>query len=35
LLLPSSERDAHLRNARAGAKSDGLLASNLVKLQMQ
>ena len=35
LLLPSAERDAHLRNARAGAKQDGLLAANLVKLQMQ
>jgi hypothetical protein len=35
LLLPSSERDSHLRNARAGAKSDSLLASNLARLQLQ
>jgi len=35
LLLPSAERDAHLRNARAGAKADSLLASSLAKLQMQ
>jgi hypothetical protein len=35
LLLPSSERDSHLRNARAGAKSDTLLAANLVKLELQ
>jgi hypothetical protein len=35
LLSPSAERDAHLRNARAGAKNDSLLASNLVKLDLQ
>ena len=35
LLLPSSERDSHLRNARAAAKQDSLLASNLAKLQLQ
>ena len=35
LLLPSAERGPHLRNARAGAKQDNLLAANLVKLQMQ
>ena len=35
LLLPSAERDSHLRNARAGAKQDSLLASNLEKLQLQ
>jgi hypothetical protein len=35
LLARSAERDGHLRHARAGAKQDGLLASNLAKLQLQ
>lgn len=37
LLLPSTDKDkaSHLRIAQAGAKQDGLLAANLVKLQMQ
>jgi|SRR5580765_315673 len=37
LLLSSKEKDRemHLRKARAGADDDGLLASNLAKLQLQ
>jgi hypothetical protein len=35
LLLPSAERDGHLRNARVGARQDALLASNLAKLNLQ
>lgn len=37
LLLSSKEKDRemHLRNARAGANEDSLLASNLAKLQLQ
>ena len=34
LLAPSTERESHLRVARAGAPHDPLLASNLVKLQV-
>lgn len=36
LLMPSreKERELHLRNARAGAKTDSLLASNLARLQL-
>jgi hypothetical protein len=35
LLLPSTKRAPHLKNAQAGATRDTLLASNLVKLQLQ
>jgi len=35
LLSRASERDQHLRKARAGAKQDGLLAQNLTKLNAQ
>ena len=35
LVAKSPAKDGHLRKARAGAKSDQLLASNLEKLQLQ